>query len=118
MRRNQQKQPLTEAEKQKIRAAQQEAKRMLEDRRLFNKMYDETFALFDKDHDGCIDQGEYIAFLEHMHQKMGKKTNFNFPVALMNFDRADSDKNGAITKDEFKTEFSKRIREFTHLIIK
>ena len=58
-------------------------------------MYDETFALFDKDHDGCIDQGEYIAFLEHMHQKMGKKTNFNFPVALMNFDRADSDKNGA-----------------------
>ena len=58
-------------------------------------MYDETFALFDNDHDGCIDQGEYIAFLEHMHQKMGKKTNFNFPVALMNFDRADSDKNGA-----------------------
>ena len=117
MRRNQQKQELSQAEKQKILNAQKEAKRMLEDRRLFNKNYDETFALFDKDKDGCIDQGEYIAFLEHMYKKMGK-TNINFPVALMNFDRADSDKNGSISKEEFKTEFSKRLREFTHKIIK
>jgi hypothetical protein len=44
---------------------------------------------------------------------MGRKC-YNIANMTMQWERADKDKNGEITKDEFKKEFTKRMNEFAY----
>ena len=48
-----------------------------------------------------------------MITSMGRK-EYSFDVAILNFERADKDQSGAIDKEEFKKEFTKRLREFAN----
>ena len=45
---------------------------------------------------------------------MGRKP-YNIANTTMQWERADKDKNGEINKEEFKKEFTKRIKEFAYL---
>ena len=55
--------------------------------------------------------GEYLEFLNDMITKSGRK-KYDLQVVMLNFERADKDGDGKISKPEFKKEFTKRIREF------
>ena len=90
-----------------------EAKRLLNDNAAFDKAFDECFAKYDKNKDGNIDLNEYLSFLQDMLTQMGRK-KFDFKTSAYNFEKADSDNNGQISKAEFKKEFHKRLRNFAN----
>ena len=96
---------------EQAKEAQQEAKLLIADKKRFDKAFEETFKKDDTNKDGTIDLKEYISFLQNMLQSMGRK-NYNLPTTMLNFDRADKDKDGQIDKEEFKKEFLKRMKEF------
>lgn len=104
---------LSQKEVENVKKAQTDAKNLLSDRRAFNKRFDEIFQKYDKNKDGSIDLTEYIPFLKDMITSMGRK-EYSFDVAILNFERADKDQSGAIDKEEFKKEFTKRLREFAN----
>ena len=97
--------------------AQNEAKRLLSDPKAFDAAYDKCFAKYDKNHDGNIDLSEYLPFLQDMLSQMGRK-QYDFKTSAYNFEKADKDRNGAISKEEFKKEFQKRMRDFSNAILK
>ena len=103
----------TEEELENARKAQKEAEILLHDKEKFDKVYDEVFTKYDKNKDGHIDVLEYMDFLGDMLAKSGRKA-YNFPTTLLNFERADKDKNGNIEKEEFKKEFTKRLKDFVN----
>jgi len=94
-------------------SAKDEAKRLLKDTKAFDKAYDECFAKYDKNKDGNIDLTEYLPFLKDMLTQMGRKP-YNFQTTAFNFEKADQDRNGQISKAEFKKEFHKRLRDFAN----
>ena len=96
---------------QHVKEAQQHAKKLIIDKKLFDKAFEETFKKYDTNKDGTIDLKEYISFLQNMLTTMGRKS-YTLPTTMLNFDRADKDKDGQISKEEFKKEFLKRMREF------
>ena len=61
--------------------------------------------------DQHIDQGEYYYFLNDLLKAFGRKP-FNFNAVLMNFDRADKNKDESISKDEFKVELKKKLNSY------
>ena len=108
---------LSAEQKKEIIKAQDEAKKLLIDKAAFEKAFEEVFTKYDRNRDQHISMGEYVEFLKDMLQKSGRK-NYDLPVAMLNFERADKDSDGNIDKAEFKKEFLKRIREFASHKIK
>ena len=94
-------------------SAKDEAKRLLNDKAAFDKAYDICFAKYDTNKDGNIDLTEYLPFLKDMLTQMGRK-HYDFKTSAYNFDKADKDSNGQISKEEFKKEFHKRLRDFAN----
>jgi Ca2+-binding EF-hand superfamily protein len=94
-------------------SAKDEAKRLLNDKAAFDKAYDICFAKYDTNKDGNIDLTEYLPFLKDMLTQMGRK-QYDFKTSAYNFDKADKDSNGQISKEEFKKEFHKRLRDFAN----
>ena len=94
-------------------SAKDEAKRLLNDPKAFDEAYDKCFAKYDTNKDGNIDLAEYLPFLQDMLTQMGRK-QYNFKTSAYNFEKADKDSNGQISKEEFKKEFRKRLRDFSN----
>ena len=102
---------LTEEQKKAILAEKEHCKELLKDKEKFNQAFEETFSHYDKNKDDIIDFVEYNEFLQNFLHKMGRK-GYNMANMTMQWERADKDKNGEITKDEFRKEFTKRLNEF------
>ena len=100
-----------------VKKAQNEAKKYLIDKKEFDEAFEKTFAKYDRNRDGCIQMGEYVDFLGDLLATSGRK-QYNLNVSMLNFERADKDGDGKISKEEFKKEFLKRMREFASLKIK
>ena len=94
-----------------IKEAQQEAEKLLENKDAFDEKFEQIFVKFDLNKDGKINLSEYVQFLNIMLSQAGKSTA-SISVAMLNFDRADSDKNEYIDKYEFKKEVKKKLTEF------
>ena len=105
---------LSDAQKKEIREAQAEAKKLFDDKKLFDQEFERIFKTYDKNRDNFIDLDEYIPFLQDMLTSMGRQT-YTIPNIIMNFERSDKDNNGQIDKEEFKKEFKKRVKEFIEL---
>ena len=60
---------------------------------------------------GKIDIHDYEIFLSCLFAAINKKS-IDFDYILRKFDYADSNKDGVIDKEEFKTEVMKRLREY------
>ena len=99
-----------------VKKAQSEAKKLLIDKAAFEEAFEKCFSKYDRNRDGHINMGEYVDFLNDLLSQRGRK-NYDLPVAMLNFERADKDGDGNISKAEFKKEFLKRIREFASLRI-
>ena len=104
---------LNEQQKKEMKEEQEHAKTMLSNEKEFNRVFEETFDEYDKNKDGVIDFIEYNEFLQNFLARMGRKC-YNIANMEMQWERADKDKNGEITKEEFKKEFTKRMKEFAY----
>ena len=98
-----------EEELKVIGEAQENASKLLKDEKAFNESFEKIFKLFDANKDGSIGAGEYAEFFQLMVAN-GKKMNLS--RMMINFERADKDKDGSIDKEEFKKELKKRLKEF------
>ena len=94
-----------------MKEVQEEANKLLKDKKAFNAKFDEIFAKFDKNKDGNIGLAEYVQFFNSLLVSAKKKTA-DLSVVMLNFDRADKNKDGEISKEEFKKEVIKRLNEF------
>ena len=101
----------TNEEKQHLKEAQADAKKLLQDPESFNKRFEELFNKYDKNRDGLIGFEEYQAFITDMLISMGR-TKVQTKLIFNYFERADNDASGIIEKEEFRKEFKKRLREF------
>ena len=106
-------QKLSEERKKEIQEDKEHAKELLKNQAEFDKIYEETFNAYDKNKDGVIDFVEYNEFLQNFLKRMGRKS-YNIANTTMQWERADKDKNGEISKEEFKKEFTKRMKEFAY----
>ena len=104
---------LSEERKKEIEEDKAHCKELLKNEAEFNKVFEETFNFYDKNKDGIIDFVEYNEFLQNFLKRMGRKC-YNIANMTMQWERADKDKNGEITKDEFKKEFTKRMNAFAY----
>ena len=95
-----------------VKEMQENAKSLLKDTNAFDKTFEEIFPKFDRNRDGTIGMAEYVEFINAMFTASGKQP-MNLPNAMLNFDRADKDGDGSISKAEFKKELKKRLNEFT-----
>lgn len=102
----------TEEQTKVIKEAQANAEELLKDKKKFDEKFDEIFKKFDRNKDKTIGLSEYVQFLNTMLSTPGKPKNVDLSVAMLNFDRADKDKNGDIDEHEFKKEVYKRLNEF------
>ena len=105
----------TEEEIKHLKAAQADAKNLLQDPASFNKRFEELFSKYDKNKDGLIGFEEYRAFISEMLISMGRtkvQSSLLLTLLLTYFQRADNDSSGQIEKEEFRKEFKKRLREF------
>ena len=91
-----------------INEAKEKAKILLKDKKAYDDTFEKIFKTFDANRDGSIGAGEYAEFFQLMLG--GKKMDLS--RMMLNFDRADKDKNGSIDKEEFKKEVFKRLKEF------
>ena len=98
-----------------IEEAKSKAETLLKNPKAFDEEYEKIFKTFDKNRDGTIGEGEYTQFFNLM---LGTNNKINLSRILMNFDRADKDKNGSIDKNEFKKEVLKRLNEFVQTQVK
>ena len=101
----------TPEEKQSIKEAQADAKKLLQDPVAFNNRFEELFSKYDKNKDGLIGFQEYQSFITDMLVSMGR-TKVQTKLIFNYFERADTDQSGEIEKEEFRKEFKKRLREF------
>ena len=101
----------TKEEREHLKAAQADAKKLLQDPVSFNNRFEELFNKYDKNRDGLIGFEEYQAFITDMLISMGR-TKVQSKLLLNYFERADNDASGIIEKEEFRKEFKKRLREF------
>ena len=81
-----------------VAEAKESAKAMLADPKKFDAEFEKIFKKYDKNFDKHIDEGEY----------------FNFNAVMSQFERADKNKDGKISKEEFKVEVKKKLDTFAH----
>lgn len=97
------------SEQQVIEEAKRKATTLLSDSKAFDAEFEKIFQTFDANKDGEIGAGEYVNFFNLM---LGGK--LNIARAMLNFDRADKNKDETIEKEEFKKEVRKRLKEFVN----
>ena len=94
-----------------VSEARTEADRLLKNSAEFDKVFEEIFVKFDKNKDKKITMEEYANLLNAMLSSAGKK-KYDLSVAMLKFERAGKDSDGNISKEEFKKEVLKKLREF------
>ena len=90
----------------------QAAKALLVDDKKFDQVFERTFKKCDKNFDKKIDDFEYFNFLNQMVKDFGLK-ELNFSEVKNEFKQADENKDGKISKDEFKAELRKRLELYS-----
>ena len=88
------------------------AKSLLADEEKFNKVFEMTFRKLDKNHDKKIDSFEYFNFINNMLTDFGLK-ELDFAGVNAEFKKADENKDGKMSKEEFKNELKKRLEMFS-----
>lgn len=100
--------------KEDILKAKNDAMELLNDQDKFDEKFEEVFVKYDKNKDGKINYVEYGDFMNDFFEAMGKKKpSHNVDVTF--FSRADKDRDGTIDKEEFKTDFKKRMNRLAGL---
>lgn len=89
------------------------AKKLLADEAKFDKVFERIFKKCDKNFDKQIDDSEYFNFLNQMLGDFGLPS-LNFEEVLSEFKKADKNKDGSITKDEFKKELKTRLESLVN----
>ena len=89
------------------------AKKLLADDKKFDQVFERTFKKCDKNFDRKIDDFEYFNFLNQMVQDFGLKA-LDFSEVKKEFKKADENKDGAISKDEFKVELKKKLEFYAN----
>ena len=89
------------------------AKKLLADDKKFEQVFERTFKKCDKNFDKKIDDFEYFNFLNQMVQDFGLKP-LVFDEVMQEFKKADVNKDGAINKEEFKTELKKKLEFYAN----
>ena len=89
------------------------AKKLLADEEKFDQIFEKTFKKIDKNFDKKIDDFEYFNFLNQMVQDFGLKP-LDFGEIRKEFKNADENKDGTLSKDEFKAELKKKLEKFAN----
>ena len=89
------------------------AKKLLADDKKFDQVFEKIFKKCDKNFDKKIDDFEYFNFLNQMVQDFGLKP-LPFDEVTKEFKKADENKDGSISKDEFKKELRKKIEFYAN----
>lgn len=88
------------------------AKELLKDPKKFDEVFEQVFKKFDKNFDKKIDEAEYFNFINMMLKDFGKP-QLNFNAVMRQFNFADKNKDGSLSKDEFKKQLQKVITQYT-----
>ena len=89
------------------------AKKLLADDKKFDQIFERTFKKCDKNFDKKIDDFEYFNFLNQMVQDFGLKP-LTFDEVTKEFQKADTNKDGKINKEEFKGELKKKLEFYAN----
>ena len=89
------------------------AKKLLADEKKFDQVFERTFKKCDKNFDKKIDDFEYFNFLNQMVKDFGLKP-LDFGQVKEEFKKADENKDGSISKDEFKVELKKKLEFYAN----
>ena len=89
------------------------AKKLLADEKKFDQVFERTFKRCDKNFDKKIDDFEYFNFLNQMVKDFGLKP-LDFGQVKEEFKKADENKDGSISKDEFKVELKKKLELYAN----
>ena len=89
------------------------AKKLLADEKKFDQVFERTFKKCDKNFDKKIDDFEYFNFLNQMVKDFGLKP-LDFGQVKEEFKKADENKDGSISKDEFKVELKKKLEFYVN----
>ena len=89
------------------------AKKLLADEKKFDQVFERTFKKCDKNFDKKIDDFEYFNFLNQMVKDFGLKP-LDFGQVKEEFKKADENKDGSISKDEFKIELKKKLEFYAN----
>ena len=97
---------------EEIKEGQKYVKELLSDEKQFNEAFELTFSVYDQNGDGNIEMREYGKFLDDFMSCLNQKTG-SFSTVLKNWRQADKNKDGKLSKEEFKEDFYKRLKEFS-----
>ena len=84
------------------------ALKLLNDRDLFEKIFDETYKKYDKNNDGTMNADELYSFYNDAYKVSGGSV-IDEEIAKLVFDLRDTNRNGKLEKNEFKIEFRKAL---------
>ena len=79
--------------------------KLLNDPRLMDKSFDETFKKYDKNKDGTINIEEFYSFINDVYKASGIESGISKDYAEQMFNVRDFDKNSKLERVEFKKEF-------------
>ena len=79
--------------------------KLLNDPRLMDKSFDETFKKYDKNKDGTINIEEFYSFINDVYKTSGIESGLSKDYAEQMFNVRDFDKNSKLERVEFKKEF-------------
>ena len=88
-------------------------KKLLEDPKKFDQTFERIFKKSDKNFDKKIDDFEYFNLVNQMVKDFGLKP-LDFGQVKEEFKKADENKDGSISKDEFKVELRKKLESFAN----
>ena len=91
----------------------QAARELLKDNKQFDEVFEKIFKKCDKNFDKKIDEAEYFNFINLMLKDLGKKA-LNFDAVMRQFKFADKNKDGKLSKDEFKVQLKKLLENYCH----
>ncbi len=89
------------------------AKLLLADDKKFDSAFEKAFKKLDKNFDKKLDDFEYFNFLNQMVQDFGLKP-LDFNKVKEEFKKADENRDGKISKDEFKVDLRKKLESFAN----
>ena len=96
---------------EQLKEAQKQVKEIIADENKFNEVFELQFKNYDKNGDGSIEMREYGEFFDDFLSSIHKKKG-SFSAVLKNWKMADKNKDGKISKEEFKEEVRKKMKEF------
>jgi Ca2+-binding EF-hand superfamily protein len=97
--------------KEELKEAQRQVKEIISNDDKFNEVFELQFKNYDKNGDGSIEMREYGEFFDDFLASINKKKG-SFSAVVKSWKKADKNKDGKISKEEFKEEVRKKMKEF------